>query len=275
MAVTDEIYSRLVRTMQSYFRFGTLRLKDSSGTLQIRNGADSADAGLKTSALQIATFSNGALQSNASGVLSSLAPGASGNVLTSDGTDWTSAAPSGGSGAMTELVPRTTLGGSAASIDLTSIPPDHHILKLFLYGRTDRAGASNDSLRMRFNADSTAANYYGMFAQIFHSATVATGENIGAASNLGPILAGATATANYHSIVEITIINYAITGKPRYFMVDAYVQFLNTTGNLRRIVSGGLWTNTADVIDEINLLSVNSANFVTGTTYALFGIGAD
>jgi len=39
--------SNLVRTMQSYFRFGALRLKDSSGVLEIKNGGDSAYAPVK------------------------------------------------------------------------------------------------------------------------------------------------------------------------------------------------------------------------------------
>lgn len=44
MAVTDQILPRLRRTLQTIFGIGTVQLKDSSGTLQFRNSADSAYA---------------------------------------------------------------------------------------------------------------------------------------------------------------------------------------------------------------------------------------
>lgn len=42
--MADQILSRLVRTMSTYFRFGTVRLKDSSGVVQFRNAGDTAYA---------------------------------------------------------------------------------------------------------------------------------------------------------------------------------------------------------------------------------------
>jgi len=45
--------SRLTRTLQGYFRIGTFRLKDLSGVLSVRNGADSADAAVRAANLQL------------------------------------------------------------------------------------------------------------------------------------------------------------------------------------------------------------------------------
>ena len=42
MATTDQILSRLRRTMQSIFRIGDVQIKDSSGVVELRNAADSA-----------------------------------------------------------------------------------------------------------------------------------------------------------------------------------------------------------------------------------------
>lgn len=47
------ILSDLIRTMQTYFRFGTLRIKDNSGTMQSRNGADSAYADFAAKKLRV------------------------------------------------------------------------------------------------------------------------------------------------------------------------------------------------------------------------------
>jgi hypothetical protein len=51
----DLVLPNLIRTLSSYFRVGTLRLKDASGTLAIRNGGDSADASISADELTLAT----------------------------------------------------------------------------------------------------------------------------------------------------------------------------------------------------------------------------
>ncbi len=42
--MANQTLSRLVRTMQDFFRIGTIRIKDSAGTVQLRNGGDTAYA---------------------------------------------------------------------------------------------------------------------------------------------------------------------------------------------------------------------------------------
>ncbi len=66
-----------IGTLRSYWRIGTTRLKDVSGVLQVRNSADSADAGLKASALQLSgvtAVANDIAQFDASGNITAVAP---------------------------------------------------------------------------------------------------------------------------------------------------------------------------------------------------------
>lgn len=90
---------------------GTLLGIDSSGNAEFRQQG-ALSLGLFTSGVKrvdissagvitLKPLTNGAVLSDANGVLSNVAPGTSGNVLTSNGTTWTSATPGAGAGGMT------------------------------------------------------------------------------------------------------------------------------------------------------------------------------
>jgi hypothetical protein len=49
----SEFFSRLAGTLNSFFRIGSVRLKDGSGTLVVRNAGDTANAGVEVSALKV------------------------------------------------------------------------------------------------------------------------------------------------------------------------------------------------------------------------------
>lgn len=74
MALKDEIVSRLVGTLQTFFKIANIRLKNNSGVLEIRNDGDTAFSNVGTHTVRV----HG---SNASNGVSLTAPGAlSGNV---------------------------------------------------------------------------------------------------------------------------------------------------------------------------------------------------
>lgn len=80
---------------------------DATGVLPVANGGSGA------STLTL----NAVLLGNGSGSLQTVAPGTSGNVLTSNGTTWVSAAPTGGGGtsrSVTVVSGPVTLGATAS-----------------------------------------------------------------------------------------------------------------------------------------------------------------
>ncbi len=93
MASTDQVISRLVRTLSSYFRFGAVRLKDNSGVVQLRDATDSsfADGGVNKIRVYGTNASNSVNLAVAGGLGASLtltlpsADGATGAALTTDG----------------------------------------------------------------------------------------------------------------------------------------------------------------------------------------------
>lgn len=118
----------------------------------------------KDGTLTLPTYTTiGALVNGSTGVISSVAPGTSGNVLTSDGTDWTSAAPSAGaqdsSYELTNLGIAASVGGSAMTIALKQKD-----------GSTDPA-AGGGAVKIAFR-DATAAT--GAYSQVSVTGSLST-----------------------------------------------------------------------------------------------------
>ncbi len=94
MATNDQVLSRLVRTMMSYFRIGTIRIKDSSSVVQFRDAGDTAfvdSASLKVK-IHGSNATNSITLAAPAGLGSTVTltfpdnDGASGQVLSSDGS---------------------------------------------------------------------------------------------------------------------------------------------------------------------------------------------
>ena len=85
----------------------------------------------------------------------SVAPSTSGNVMTSNGTDWVSSAPAGG-GAWT-LVANVSITGSAATTLSSGTFTAYKFIKIEIFVPSGASGVYNAALQ--FNADSTANHH--------------------------------------------------------------------------------------------------------------------
>ena len=102
MAATDQILPRLRRTILGIFGVGTINIKDSSGTVQLRNTGDTAfaDAGAKQIRIHGVNATNAVVLNAPSGLGASVTytlpgtDGATGDVLTTNGAGTTSWAAS-------------------------------------------------------------------------------------------------------------------------------------------------------------------------------------
>ena len=163
------------------------------------------------------------------------------------------------------LIQAQTLASSAASVTFSSIPATYTDLVLRVSSRTD-AVTANDNLQVTFNSDS-ATNY---------SMTRLTGTG-SAASSLNASnqtfarvgwTDGNTATASTFGSMEVYIPSYLVSqNKP--FSSFAVSEQNATAANMDAIAD--LWRNTA-AITSLNIISNNSGNLLTGSSFYLYGI---
>lgn len=161
----------------------------------------------------------------------------------------------------------TVLGGSAASVVLSSIPQTYTALKIVTQARGDFA-AGSIAWGLRFNSDATAI--YNFQQDIVNGTSVtasqAQNETRGYLGEISAASAGANCAAQH----EVTIQNY--TGTTFFKTATTHMTMVTGTGasgiHIRQI--GTLWRSTA-AITSITLLP-DSGNFIAGTKVSLYGM---
>lgn len=163
----------------------------------------------------------------------------------------------------------TTLGGSAASIDLTGLPTSYAHLLVAIVGRGDTA-ASNVNVSLRFNNDS-AANYSMQHIQ-GNTTTPTAAESVGQTSILCGFMAAASATAGHPGSLFISLPGYSGTTFFKQALCQVGLSLALTTTNSFVSQRMGVWASTA-AINRLTLLPV-SGNFIAGTRMTVYAMGS-
>lgn len=149
------------------------------------------------------TISNISLSSSVTGILPAAnggtgvsAPGASGNVLTSNGTAWVSAAPAAGSGIVVATAQATTSGTAK---DFTSLPAGIKLFRISL-NEVSTNGASSMIIQLGDSGGIEATGYLGASSQMN---TAVTSSNF----TTGAGMLGASAGNISHGVVEFTLLD--------------------------------------------------------------------
>jgi hypothetical protein len=176
---------------------------------------------------------------------------------------------------MTEIVALTETGVDVTSIDLTSIPATFDSLLLMLFLRTTRSSGTADGVILRFNGDTTAANYHAIASRIAHTATASTTEVLpGAATGMsfGAVVAQANSTAGYYALLQLVIYNYRSTTRMKNVQMSGQLALNTTTGNIFTTAGAGVWNQTT-AINQITMIPSIGLNFAAGSSWSLYGIG--
>jgi len=189
-----------------------------------------------------------------------LGVGANDTVLTADssaatGLKWAAPASSGG----WTLI---NTGGTAltgSSVSLTSIPATYQELIIYI---VDYYPSTNDTrLLMRFNSDTTAANYFSMITR------VTAGGNQNFDSNAQPYLTGeGLQNADQNSAIYMRIPNYYTSVANKTAQGNAT---FNVSGGTKHYNNINFFYLSSTAISSIQLLSA-SGNLGGGTVY-LYG----
>lgn len=164
-----------------------------------------------------------------------------------------------------EPLATTTLTGTQATIDFTSISGSYTDLVISLYAQNAAATTGTRTGLMKLNSDSTA-NY---------SYTTISGDGTTAASTRASSQSGGIFYAelvrngngtNMFGFARIQLFNYA--GSTNKTILSESSADLNGSGSVTRIV--GLWRSTS-AITSISLIG-GSEGFASGTRATLYGI---
>ena len=164
--------------------------------------------------------------------------------------------------AVKQLIERVELTSSASSITFSSIPQTFAQLFLVSSARTTRS-AVNDQIKGSFNGNtsgqsnlelvgngSAPASYSSSFLYVGHAT-------------------GASATSNTFGNSSCYISNYT-SSNSKSASVDAVTE--NNATSVVLTLVGTLDTTTTSAVTSLVLTSQNSADFVSGSSFSLYGI---
>ena len=153
---------------------------------------------------------------------------------------------------------------TGTSVSWTSIPATYNNLYIELVARSDRSGQVVEDLYIYFNNDTTAANYF--------QGRITSGDTtVGANESDAPLLPGiaaANAPASECGYNKIWIPQYAGTTFNKTAIAIGFKR--SATGTLNQMVAGISWESTT-AINRVDIVTVNSSNFVSGSTFRLYG----
>ena len=167
-----------------------------------------------------------------------------------------------------DLLETQVLGSAAASVTFSSLSTyasSYQHLQLRVTARTSRADTGDDII-LRFNNDSTVANY--RYHALYGTGSVAGSENAQVATGARFMQAtGANFTASAFNAGVCDILDPFETTKNKTIRTLSGVP-----GSYDRIwLASNLWANTS-AVTSITLVSGFSANFVTGSRFTIYGI---
>lgn len=165
-----------------------------------------------------------------------------------------------------QIIQKISLNASSTSVSFSNIPGNYTDLKLVISARTDR-GNNGDSMYIRFNGD-TAANYKNrsLYGTGGSGVTITITSPVGIALTQGAC--GNSDTANTFGNSEAYIPNYtASTAKSTTHRGNSETNAATSYMSL----DFGLWTGTS-AITSMTLVPGNGTNFLTGSTFYLYGI---
>jgi hypothetical protein len=197
----------------------------------------------------------------------SVAPSTSGNVLTSNGTDWTSAAPASGGASITVISAETlAVDGTFADVSFPVDTYDEIIARVRV--RTANA-ASIDRATLRIGNTSLdwGTNYSYIAAWIGQSA--GNSNSVIASGISSTIIVANGASANYFGNVEWTI--YDPSDISTYRVIKGIGGHADT-GTYRVGIVSGLWRNKADKVNIVNVHGVATTALKAGSKLVVLGV---
>jgi hypothetical protein len=206
---------------------------------------------------------HGILVGNDAGAVSVTAPGAAGQVLTSNGS---LADPTFQPGPATQLIEERVLSSTSSSETFSSLGMYRQIL-IKVNGRGDKVAAFAQ-VNARVNGDA-GVNYDYQFAHS-NNATNSTTNGVAQTSAFVGWLPASTAPADVSGALEVEIFNVKGTTFHKVGRCFVALKLSSAAAGLFEGHGGWFWRSTA-AITSVTLFP-DTNNFIAGTTFSLYGI---
>jgi hypothetical protein len=232
----------------SAFTAGTVALgSEVSGTLPVANGGTGATT----------LTANNVLLGNGTSALQTVAPGTTGNVLTSNGTTWASTAPAGG-GSLILLASVVASSSATVSLSAFSSTYDNYVI----YIDSCRPATNSADLYMRVNGET--ADYSWVYQSLVMNSTTETIANANTTGTFMPITLGASNGLTGGAIIDV---GNRADSTP---MIIWRSTFYSSTASQRRFVFGSGGHEDISNVGSVTFL-MSSGNIAVGN-FRLYGI---
>lgn len=165
-----------------------------------------------------------------------------------------------------ELIASNTLTSSATSVSFSSIPSTYMDLSLRGFARSDQSGSISEVVNLRFNGNTSSVYTYNfMFA---NNTTLSGGGSSDPYSRILQYITGASATSDSYGSFEIYIPSYTNSFNKQF---SGYGTAETMSASTRVAITASLFSDTS-VISSIQLFPLTGPNFVSGSSFYLYGI---
>jgi hypothetical protein len=179
------------------------------------------------------------------------------------------------------LIQTYNLTGNSSVISFADINPNYTNLYLAANARSD-GNTKLDFINITMNNDSTTSNYSSGFlaSALVNGQPVLANQYSRFTSNPGirvPGVHGSQSTANFYGSIEVDFINISNTSNYKTTIAKVgQIEFGSNTccqvaGDGNTGTASGQWRSTA-AISSISLRPAVGGNFVSGSTFSLYGI---
>jgi hypothetical protein len=157
-----------------------------------------------------------------------------------------------------------TLSSTTSSVTFSNIPQNYNDLKIVMSARGTNASFLV-GLNMFFNSNFTTGDYNTRRLYGSGSAVVNDSGNV-----FSVLITAATAASNTFGNTEIYVPNYSVSGVAKFARIDGVTE--NSTADAYQIISTRSWSGTAAVTSITFQDFYESGQFVSGSTFTLYGI---
>lgn len=170
-----------------------------------------------------------------------------------------------------KLIAKSILSSGTSNVSFSSIPATYTDLHLLITARTNYAVDNQDPIKITINGNSSA--YYDAAIYDYQAGSMYATVNTANAHFLSFSSQTQNNPSNYFALIDIYFPNYSSTSYGK--VAQSYFATNNTNlSNVFILGSQAFYHNTTSAISTISLTPQNGTNFVTNSSFYLYGIGA-